>query len=119
MGHRGDIRQSWGRGLGARRRCRVLHRPDRAARADRRVPRRRAARRAVAEAFGVAARRLRDALGDYQSTRDRLCGPLFDVVDRIVSHEWDEAEITRLLSTLTSVMTDEVEAIAEFESVPT
>ncbi len=55
------------------------------------------------------------ALSDYEATRDRLCGPMFDVVDRIASHEWDADEIARLLSTLTSALTDEVETIAELE----
>ena len=53
----------------------------------------------------------------YQATRDRLCAPLFDVVDRIASHEWDQEEIARLLSILMSALADEVEAIAELEPV--
>jgi flavin-dependent dehydrogenase len=118
MGHRGYIRQSWGPGwaLVGDAGCFTdpigLHGLTDAFRDAELLA------RAVAEAFGSKAS-MRDALGDYQSTRDRLCQPLFDVVDRIASQEWDEAEITRLLSTLTSAMTDEVEAITELESTPT
>jgi flavin-dependent dehydrogenase len=118
MGHRGYIRQSWGRGwaLVGDAGCFTdpigLHGLTDAFRDAELLA------RAVAEAFGSKSS-MRDALGDYQSTRDRLCDPLFGVVDRIASHEWDEAEIARLLSTLTSAMTDEVEAIAELEGSPT
>ena len=72
--------------------------------------------RAVAAGVG-GDRPFGDALAGYQATRDRLCAPLFDVVDRIASHEWDQEEIARLLSILMSALADEVEAIAELEPV--
>jgi 2-polyprenyl-6-methoxyphenol hydroxylase-like FAD-dependent oxidoreductase len=70
--------------------------------------------RAVAAGIG-GDQPLGDALAGYQATRDRLSAPLFDVVDRIASHEWDQEEIARLLSTLMSALADEVEAITELE----
>ena len=75
--------------------------------------------RAVADGLG-GGEPLDDALARYQSTRDRLCAPLFEVVDRITSHDWGDEEITRLLSKLMSALADEVEAITELEvGVPT
>jgi 2-polyprenyl-6-methoxyphenol hydroxylase-like FAD-dependent oxidoreductase len=59
---------------------------------------------------------LDDALADYEATRDRLSIPLFDVVDRVASQQWDNAEIAHLLRQLSSAMTDEVETLADFES---
>jgi 2-polyprenyl-6-methoxyphenol hydroxylase-like FAD-dependent oxidoreductase len=70
--------------------------------------------RAVAAGIG-GDQPLGDALAGYQATRDRLSAPLFDVVDRIASHEWDQEEIARLLSILMSALADEVEAITELE----
>jgi flavin-dependent dehydrogenase len=58
---------------------------------------------------------LDDALAHYQSTRDRLGIPLFDVVDRIASHAWDDAEIAHLLLQLSSALADEVETLAALE----
>jgi flavin-dependent dehydrogenase len=68
--------------------------------------------RAVVAGLG-GTQRLDDALAGYQATRDELSAPLFGVVDRIASHEWDQEEIARLLSILTSALADEVEAIAD------
>jgi flavin-dependent dehydrogenase len=61
---------------------------------------------------------LDDALEHYQTTRDRLSIPLFDVVDRIASHQWDDTEIAHLLLQLSSAMTDEIEALAALTSDP-
>ncbi len=75
--------------------------------------------RAVADGLG-GGEPIDDSLEQYQSTRDRLCAPLFEVVDRIASHDWSDEEITRLLSKLMSALADEVEAITELETgVPT
>ncbi len=52
------------------------------------------------------------ALAEYQVSRDRLGLPLFDIVDRMASHQWDEAEIAHLVLRLSSAMADEVEALA-------
>src|SRR5262249_12502937 len=70
--------------------------------------------RAVAAGIG-GVQPLDEALAGYQMTRDRLSAPLFDVVDRIASHEWDHDEISRLLSILTSALADEVEAITDLD----
>ena len=118
MGHRGYIRQSWGRGwaLVGDAGCFTdpigLHGTTDAFRDAELLS------RAIVDAVGANVP-FADALREYQATRDRLCEPLFDVVDRIASHEWDEDEIARLLSTLTSAMADEVEAIGDLESAPT
>ena len=42
--------------------------------------------------------------------------PLFDIVDRIASQQWDSPEIANLLLQLSSAMTEEVETLAAFES---
>ncbi|MGD9704881.1 MAG: NAD(P)/FAD-dependent oxidoreductase [Acidimicrobiia bacterium] len=60
---------------------------------------------------------LDDALAQYEATRDRLSIPLFDVVDRIASLRWEDAEIADLLLQLSSSMTDEVETLAALDSV--
>jgi 2-polyprenyl-6-methoxyphenol hydroxylase-like FAD-dependent oxidoreductase len=52
-----------------------------------------------------------EALAGYQAIRDDLARPMLAVTDRIASHEWDFAEIRRLLMTLASTMTDELELI--------
>ena len=59
-----------------------------------------------------------DALEHYQTTRDRLSIPLFDVVDRIASQQWDDTEIAHLLLRLSSAMTDEIEALAALTPQP-
>jgi flavin-dependent dehydrogenase len=73
--------------------------------------------RAIIDGFGGAST-LDDALRQYQTTRDRLSIPLFDVVDRIASHQWDHAEIADLLLRLSSAMADEVELLAALEPEP-
>jgi flavin-dependent dehydrogenase len=71
--------------------------------------------RAVVDGFGADSS-LDSALEHYESTRDRLSIPLFDVVDRIASQAWDDAEINDLLLQLSSVMADEVEALVALGS---
>ena len=56
-----------------------------------------------------------DALAHYERTRDRLSIPLFDVVDRIAGHGWNDAEIAQLLLQLNSATADEVETLAALE----
>ena len=73
----------------------------------------------VPSATGSAtARCVDDALEHYQTTRDRLSIPLFDVVDRIASQQWDDTEIAHLLLRLSSAMTDEIEALAALTPQP-
>jgi flavin-dependent dehydrogenase len=52
-----------------------------------------------------------DALAAYQSVRDEMARPMLAVTERIASYEWDLAEVRRLLMTLASTMTDELELI--------
>jgi 2-polyprenyl-6-methoxyphenol hydroxylase-like FAD-dependent oxidoreductase len=56
------------------------------------------------------------AFAGYEAVRDRTALPMHPIVDRLASHEWDPAEARQLLRGLSSVMTDEVEAIMGFES---
>jgi flavin-dependent dehydrogenase len=51
------------------------------------------------------------ALAEYQSVRDELARPMLSVTERIATHDWDLAEIRRLLMALASLMTDELELI--------
>jgi 2-polyprenyl-6-methoxyphenol hydroxylase-like FAD-dependent oxidoreductase len=62
-------------------------------------------------AFGSEA-----AFAGYQAARDRTALPMHPIVDRLASHQWSPAEARRLLRGLSSVMTDEVEAIVGFDS---
>jgi 2-polyprenyl-6-methoxyphenol hydroxylase-like FAD-dependent oxidoreductase len=54
-----------------------------------------------------------DALAHYEVVRDRLGGPMFDVVDRL--GRWNGAEVAQLLVRLRSAMADEVETLAALE----
>jgi 2-polyprenyl-6-methoxyphenol hydroxylase-like FAD-dependent oxidoreductase len=56
----------------------------------------------------------RDALANYQATRDALSAELFDVIDVIAGHRWTDDEIPDLLLRLNAAMADEVEAMAAF-----
>jgi 2-polyprenyl-6-methoxyphenol hydroxylase-like FAD-dependent oxidoreductase len=58
---------------------------------------------------------LADALDRYETTRDELATPVFDVVDRMASCQWDDAEIADRLLQLSSAMATEVEALAALE----
>ena len=58
------------------------------------------------------------ALARYQSTRDRLSRPLFDVIDVIAGQRWSDDEIGALLRRLSAAMADEVDAIAALDAVP-
>ena len=55
------------------------------------------------------------ALADYQAIRDRLCVPMFDVVDEIAAFEWTVARLRRLLLEMSSAMAAEVEALAALD----
>ena len=71
--------------------------------------------RAVIDGFGSHSM-LTHALEQYETTRDQLSVPLFDVVDRIAGHRWNEREIGQLLLELNSATADEVETLAAIES---
>jgi flavin-dependent dehydrogenase len=57
------------------------------------------------------------ALADYESARDELARPLFDVTDRIASFEWDLDEIRSLHEALVREMARETKAIAAADRV--
>jgi len=65
--------------------------------------------RAVIGSSGGAA--VRTALAEYEDTRDRVSADLFDVVDHVASHEWDEHTIGGVLKQLSAAMADEVELL--------
>ncbi len=56
----------------------------------------------------------RDALANYQATRDALSAELFEVMDLIASHRWTDEEVPDLLFRLNAAMANEVEAMAAF-----
>jgi len=61
--------------------------------------------------------RLQSALAGYQATRDRLSLPMLRVTEEIASYRWDLTSIRTLLRTLSSAMTDEVEALSALAAV--
>jgi 2-polyprenyl-6-methoxyphenol hydroxylase-like FAD-dependent oxidoreductase len=60
----------------------------------------------------------RDALAAYQARRDELTVDLFDVVDVIAGHRWNDDEIGSLLLGLNVAMSAEVEAIEALPPLP-
>jgi len=62
---------------------------------------------------GCEAGALDDALAHYELVRDRVGGPVFDVVDRLATG--NGAELPQLLLQLSSAMADEVETLAALE----
>jgi len=61
---------------------------------------------------------MRIALCRYQAERDRLALLMHPIVDRLASHQWDLAQVQRLLRELASVMADDVEDIRAFDPAP-
>ena len=57
------------------------------------------------------------ALAGYQATRDRLSLPMLQVTEGIASYQWDLTRIRTLLRSLSSAMTDEVEALTALAPV--
>ena len=51
------------------------------------------------------------ALAEFQATRDRLSLPMLQATEEIASYQWDLTRIRTLLRSLSSAMTDEVEAL--------
>ncbi|HEX6656533.1 MAG TPA: hypothetical protein VF065_00545, partial [Ilumatobacter sp.] len=60
----------------------------------------------------------RDALADYQETRDRISEDLFGITDRIASQQWDDAEISELLIRLSASTNAELELLNSFAAEP-
>ncbi|HEY1292285.1 MAG TPA: NAD(P)/FAD-dependent oxidoreductase [Chloroflexota bacterium] len=52
------------------------------------------------------------ALADYQAQRDEVSVPMFELIDRIASHQWTSAEIGSLLRRQARLMRDEVELVS-------
>jgi flavin-dependent dehydrogenase len=73
--------------------------------------------RGVIGGFGDE-QQLSDGLAQYQDARDRLSIPMFDVVDRIASQQWDQIEIAELLLELSSTMSVEARELASLEPLP-
>jgi 2-polyprenyl-6-methoxyphenol hydroxylase-like FAD-dependent oxidoreductase len=68
---------------------------------------------------GAATHRAAEAaFAGYEARRDHVALPMHPIVDRLASHEWDPTEARRLLRGLSSVMTDEVEAIRGLDLTP-
>ena len=57
------------------------------------------------------------ALADYQAARDRLSVPMMQATEEIASYRWDLTRIRTLLRSLSSAMTDEVEALGALAQV--
>ena len=73
--------------------------------------------RAVLEApRGRQARR--DALTDYERTRDRLSAPLFDITERIAGYSWDLDELRGHLRELSQAMRPEVDTLLGLAQTP-
>lgn len=58
------------------------------------------------------------ALHDYESTRDRLSEPLFDITERIASYRWDLDELRGHLRELSDAMRPEVDALQSLDAIP-
>ena len=59
-----------------------------------------------------------EAWSDYETTRLELSKPLFDLTDKIVSFEYQDAELQALHRAFSSEMNREVKAIAAWEPMP-
>ena len=55
------------------------------------------------------------ALAGYETTRDRIAGPMFDVADRIGGYQWTVPTVRQLLLELSARMSDEVTALSSLE----
>jgi len=73
--------------------------------------------RAVIDGSGDDAS-LHDALAEYQATRNRLSLPLFNIVNRIATQQWNDVEIGGLLIGLSSAMNEELATLLELEADP-
>ena len=73
------------------------------------------ARAVIAVAGGC---RERDALAEYEATRDRLTLPILTAADEIAGFEWDDHRITELLATLNASMAEELAVIGELDASP-
>ena len=58
----------------------------------------------------------RDALADYQATRDAVSRDMFDVTDAIAGHRWTDAEIPDLLLRLSAAANEGLGAITDLDA---
>ena len=58
----------------------------------------------------------RDALAEYERTRDRLSLPLLDVAESIAAYRWDLGEIRELLLAESAAMKPEVAALRALDT---
>ncbi len=58
------------------------------------------------------------ALAEYQTMRDVVSVPMFEIVDRIASHQWTAAEIARLLKYQARLMRDEADLVRGLDHSP-
>jgi hypothetical protein len=56
------------------------------------------------------------ALARFADDRDRIVGPIFDVVDRIAGYRWDTAEVRRHLLDLSSALGRELDQVRELSA---
>lgn len=70
--------------------------------------------RAVVEGHG-SERATDERLVEFETTRDRLSLPLFQVTEQIARHDWDDARIGELLVQLSASMNDEVALLEGLE----
>jgi flavin-dependent dehydrogenase len=52
-----------------------------------------------------------EAMAAYQAERDRIAGPILDVVDELAGYGWDGATVRQVLLRLSSALSSEVEAL--------
>lgn len=52
-----------------------------------------------------------DAMGDYQSTRDRLSSRLFAATEAVAAYDWDPSAARHLVREVSAAMADEVELL--------
>ena len=71
------------------------------------------ARAVIASSLGAGSG---TALAEYEHTRDRVTAELFDVVDRIAGHEWDEHTIGGVLKQLSASMADELDLLSGLDA---
>lgn len=58
----------------------------------------------------------REALSSFQTERDRLSTPLFDITDAIASYRWDLDGIRELQLRMSVAMREEVETLVSLEA---
>ncbi len=60
----------------------------------------------------------RNALREYERTRDQLSAPLFDVTESIATYDWSLAELRGRLRVLSAAMRPEVDSLLALDEIP-